>query len=106
MNAHQFDERERQGRKPNSDFFFATKMKASTVVGKGEEFVLCDPGYELRKEESLTKSCGENTRRWDRIKTPVACMNVLKPETKASVYELTAESASQPACCVLYWQVA
>ena len=31
-------------------FFFATKTtKASTVVGKGEECVPCDPGYELRK---------------------------------------------------------
>ena len=56
MNAHQFDARERQGRKPNSELlFFATKTKVSIVVGNGEERVPCDPGYELRKEESLTK---------------------------------------------------
>ena len=76
MNAHQFDARGRQESKPKSDFFFAPKAKASTVVGKGEECVPCDPGYELRKEESLTRSCEENTRGWDRIKTPAACMNV------------------------------
>ena len=29
-----------------------------------------------------------------------------KPETKSSVYKLPAESASRPACCVLYWWVA
>ena len=50
-------------------FFFATKTtKASTVVGKGEECVPCDPGYELRQGGSLTKSCAENTRGWDREK--------------------------------------
>ena len=77
MNAHQFDARERQGRKPNSELlFFATKTKVSIVVGNGEERVPCDPGYELRKGESLTKSCAKNTRGWDRKKTQAACMNV------------------------------
>ena len=58
-------------------FFFETKTKASTVVRKGEECVPCDPGYELRKGGSLTKSCAENTRGWDRKKkTKAACMNV------------------------------
>ena len=57
--------------------YFATKTKASTVVGKGEVCVPCDPGYELRKGGSLTKSCAENTRGWDRKKkTQAACMNV------------------------------
>ena len=83
MKAHQFDARGRQGRKPNSDsfffsrlkrrqaryfFFFETKTKASTVVRKGEECVPCDPGYELRKGGSLTKLCAENTRGRDRKK--------------------------------------
>ena len=59
-------------------FFFATKTtKASTVVGKREECVPCDPGYELRKGGSLTKSCAEITRGWDRInKTQAARMDV------------------------------
>ena len=57
--------------------YFATKTKASTVVGKGEVCVPCDPGYELRKGGSLTKSCAENTRGWDKKKkTQAACMNV------------------------------
>ena len=57
---------------------FATKTtKASTVVGKGEECVSCDPGYELRKGGSLTTSCAEITRGWDRInKTQAARMDV------------------------------
>ena len=50
-------------------FFLASKAKASTVLGKGEECVLCDPGYELRKGGSLTKPCAENTRGWGRKKT-------------------------------------
>ena len=57
-------------------FFFGTTTKASTVAGKREECVPCDPGYELRKGESLTKSCAKNTRGWDRKKTQAACMNV------------------------------
>ena len=80
INAHQFDARGRQGRKPNSEpfFFFATKTtKASTVAGNGEKCVPCDPGYELRKGGSLTKSCAENTRGWDRKKkTQAARTNV------------------------------
>ena len=49
INANQFDARGRQGRKLNSEHFFSfreIKTKASTVVGKGEECVPCDPGYE------------------------------------------------------------
>ena len=58
-------------------FFFGTTTKASTVVGKREECVPCDPGYELRKGGSLTKSCAEITRGWDRInKTQAARMDV------------------------------
>ena len=57
-------------------FFLVNKTKASTVVGKGEECVPCDPGYELRKGGSLTKECEENTRRWDRKKRQ-AWMNVI-----------------------------
>ena len=50
MNAHQFDARGRQGRKLNSEhLFFSRLTKARAVVGKGEECVPCDPGYELRK---------------------------------------------------------
>ena len=70
MNAHQFDARGRRVRKLNSEhFFFANKAKARTVVGKGEECVPCNPGYELQKRGSLTKYCAENTRRWGRKKT-------------------------------------
>ena len=80
MNANQFNARGRQGREPNSElfFFFATETtKASTVVGKGEECVPCDPGYEVREEGSLTVSCAENTRGWYRKKkTQASCMNV------------------------------
>ena len=58
-------------------FLFATKTKARTVGGKGVECVPCEPGYELRKGESLTKSCAGNTRGWDRNqKTQASCMNV------------------------------
>ena len=58
-------------------FLFATKTKARTVGGKGVECVPCEPGYELRKAESLTKSCAGNTRGWDRNqKTQASCMNV------------------------------
>ena len=66
MNAHQFDAKGRQGRKPISEGgFFATKTKASRVMSKGQ-CVPHDPEYELRKGGSLTTSCAENTRGWDR----------------------------------------
>ena len=70
MNAHQFDARGRHGRQLNSEhiFLLAIKTKASTVLGKGEECVPCDLGCQLRKGGSLTKSCAENTRGWDRKK--------------------------------------
>ena len=70
MNAYHFDARGRQGRTLNSEhfFFLSIKTKASTVVGKGEDCVPCDPGYEFRKGENLTKACAENTRGWDRKK--------------------------------------
>ena len=68
MNAHQFDARDaKEGNLILNFFFFATKTKkASTVVGKGEECVPCDPEYESRKGGSLTKSCAENALGWDR----------------------------------------
>ena len=31
-------------------------MKARTVVWRGEECLLCDPGYELRKGSELEKT--------------------------------------------------
>ena len=48
-------QRGRQGMKLNSEhfFFLAIKTKACSVVGKGEESVPCDPGYEVRKGGSL-----------------------------------------------------
>ena len=34
--------------------FFPIKMKARTIVGRGEECPLCDPGSELRKKGELS----------------------------------------------------
>ena len=100
MNAHQFDARGRQGRKLNYErFSFAIKTKASTVVGKGEVCVPCDPEYELRKGESLTKSCAENTRGWDRKKRKKKTqegMNVFPAPFGSCVDRLGAVPADNP----------
>ena len=75
MSVNQLDSKWRQRRNLFLNIFFLTiKTKASTVVAKGEEWVPCDPGYELRKGGSLAKSWAENTRGWDRRKE-IASMN-------------------------------
>ena len=58
MNAHQFDARGRQGRKTYfwTFIFPAIRTEARTAVGKGEQCVPCDPGYELRKGGRLTSN--------------------------------------------------
>ena len=45
----------REGKISLNIFFLAIKPKARSVVGKGEECMPCDPGYEFRKGGSLTK---------------------------------------------------
>ena len=56
-------------------FFFATKTtKTSKVVGKGEECVPCDPGYELRREGAWQSHAQKIHEDGTEIKS--ACMNV------------------------------
>ena len=46
----------REGNLTLNTFFLAIKTKARSVVGKGEECVPCDPGYELRREGAWQSS--------------------------------------------------
>ena len=47
-------------------FFLAIKMKARTVVGRGEKGPLCDPGSELLLGGSTKAECEDN--KWDEDK--------------------------------------